>query len=198
MDKQSHILLQRWQDGDADAATEIFDLYVHRLVALARTKLNESIQSRLDPSDVVQSAYGSFFRRAAAGAFEIENDGDLWQLLATITVNKLRKKIRFHTARKRSVYYEVDKVEGSIQWEAIRAATNVPTPDEALALIEILEQILGTLEESPRQIVEMRLAGWGVADIAERSERTERTVRRVVNLFGKRLQQRMNGETQPD
>lgn len=195
MNSQSQILLQRWMDGDDDAATEIFDLFACRLVALARTRMDQSLQSRLDPSDVVQSAYGSFFRRAAAGDFEIEEDGDLWQLLATITVNKLRKKFRFHTAQKRSVHQEAGPQERSVQWEAIQSAATEPTPHDALALIESVDDLLGALDETQRQIVEMRLKGWRVADIAVRSERTERTVRRVVNLFGKRLVQRMNDES---
>lgn len=198
MDSQSHILLQRWKNGDHAAATEIFNRFACRLVALARTRMDESLQSRLDPSDVVQSAYGSFFRRAAEGAFEIDDGGDLWQLLATITVNKLRKKYRFHTAQKRSIHQEAGQSEQSRQWEAIQTAVTEPTPHEALTLIEMLDDLLETLDVPQRQIVEMRLAGWNVADIAMHSARTERTVRRVVNLFGKRLEHRMSDDAPDD
>lgn len=197
MTSQSQMLLQRWMDGDDDAATEIFDLFAGRLVALARTRMDHSLQSRLDPSDVVQSAYGSFFRRAAAGDFEIEEDGDLWQLLATITVNKLKKKFRFHTAQKRSVHQEAGPQQRSSQWQAMHSVATEPTPHDALELIESLDDLLRALDDTQRQIIEMRLAGWHVADIAIRSERTERTVRRVVNLFGKRLEQRINDKS-PD
>lgn len=195
MDEQTDLVLQRWQDGDDRAADEIVDRYLHRLVALARTRLDGNLRKRVDPEDVVQSAYGSFFRRASEGAFELRESGDLWRLLATITVNKSRKQFRFHTAQKRSIFQEAGQGDDASVREAAEAVTNPPTPDEAMVLVEELEEILSTLDSVQRQIVEMRMAGSNVAEIASESERTERTVRRVIDRFGKRLEQRLNSET---
>lgn len=194
MDEHTGVLLQRWQEGDERAAADIFDRYVHRLIALARTRLDDDLRKRVDPEDVVQSAYGSFFRRAAEGAFEVEESGDLWRLLATITINKLRKQYRFHTARKRSIYQERSHVDAN-QREVAQAVSNAATPDEAMVLIEVLDEVLSTLDQSQRLIVEMRMAGWDVAEIALESKRTERTVRRVIDRFGKRLTQKLHNET---
>lgn len=194
MDEQTDILLQRWQHGDDRAAAEIVDRYLHRLVALARTRLDGNLQKRIDPEDVVQSAYGSFFRRAAEGAFDIKESGDLWRLLATITVNKLRKQYRFHTAQKRSILREASQGADTSLREAANAVTNAPTPDEEMVLVEVMEEVLSSLDPVQRQIVEMRMVGWKVAEIACESERTERTVRRVIERFGNRLEQRLDSE----
>ena len=61
-DENSINLLQRWRDGDEAAATEIFERYVNRLCGLARTQLSQRMQRRVEPEDIVQSAYRSFFR----------------------------------------------------------------------------------------------------------------------------------------
>ena len=40
------------------------------------------------------------FRRAGDN-YVLERQGDLWRLLAAITINKLRGQVKFHTAKKR-------------------------------------------------------------------------------------------------
>jgi len=73
---------------DAEA---VLNTYAARLIALAHVRISARLRRRLDAEDVVQSAMGSFFRRANDGAYELARTDDLWPLLATITINKLRK-----------------------------------------------------------------------------------------------------------
>ena len=58
---------------------------------------------RVDAEDVVQSAMLSFFVRASSDAYVLDRAGDLWRLLTTITLNKLRRQVEVHTAAKRAV-----------------------------------------------------------------------------------------------
>lgn len=64
------------------------------------------MQQKLDPEDVVQSAYRSFFRHAQGGRYELKRSGDLWRLLAAITMNKVKGQVEFHRAAKRSIDQE--------------------------------------------------------------------------------------------
>ena len=64
------------------------------------------MRRRVEPEDVVQSVYRSFFQKAEADRYVLEKTGDLWKLLATITVSKVRGQVEFHTAQKRGVYTE--------------------------------------------------------------------------------------------
>jgi RNA polymerase sigma-70 factor (ECF subfamily) len=57
--------------GDPEAAREIFDRYACRLVGLAADRLPRALQAKLDPEDVVQSVFRSFFRRQQAGSYQI-------------------------------------------------------------------------------------------------------------------------------
>ena len=80
-------LLARWKDGDERAATLLFERYVNQLITMARKMLSEPMQRRVAAEDVVQSAYRSFFCKAGDDRYVLEKSGDLWKLLATITVS---------------------------------------------------------------------------------------------------------------
>jgi len=56
-------LIARLTAGEDAAATALFRRYGQRLIALARTRLDEAARRKLDPEDVVQSVFRSFFTR---------------------------------------------------------------------------------------------------------------------------------------
>ncbi|MBI1314194.1 sigma-70 family RNA polymerase sigma factor [bacterium] len=186
-------LLDRYRDGDAVAAEELLNRFSTRLIALARSRIQGRLQRRLDPEDVVQSAMGSFFRRVGDGAYQVEADDDLWPLLATITINKLRKRIEFHQAGKRSLDGEESLLIGSatIRFEPSALAYD-PGHDEEVLLTEVLEAALDQLEPRHRMIVQHIMAGESVAEVSEQLDRTERTVRRVLDRFRTILGERLD------
>src|SRR5438552_1028412 len=95
-------LVKKWRAGDEDAARQIYNRYVERLLGLARRRLGHKISSRVDPEDVLQSVFRTFFQRARAGRFEVEDEDDLCKLLVQITVHKTLRKIAAETAAKRN------------------------------------------------------------------------------------------------
>ena len=76
--------------ADQSAAQQVFDRYTHRLVGLAYKNLSQRMQRRVDAEDIVQSVYRSFFQKAQEGRFTVERTGDLWKLLAAITIAKVK------------------------------------------------------------------------------------------------------------
>ena len=77
------------QDGDPAAAQRLWERYFHRLVGLARVKLQGQPRRAADEEDVALSAFDSFCRRASDGCFPHLGDRDnLWHLLDTITARK--------------------------------------------------------------------------------------------------------------
>ena len=95
-------LLGKWRDeGDQHAAAELFNRYVGRLIALARSKLSPALAQRFDADDVVQSACRSFFVRVRDGRLAVQPGGELWDLLAAITLRKVLGQVEHHTAQKR-------------------------------------------------------------------------------------------------
>lgn len=190
--ERSADLLARWQGGDAGAAAELFDRYTEQLVALARDRLSRQLAGRLDPEDVVQSAYRSFF--AHADEYVLQRSGDLWRLLAAITLHKLHHQVGRHTAAKRSVKRERRLGKNSSQYEPV---ARIPSPEEAAILIDEVEQLLLALSPLHRRMLEMRLQGYRIAEIAAESNRSERLVRKVLDGVKAELQQRQNdGESE--
>ncbi|HEX8203704.1 MAG TPA: ECF-type sigma factor [Isosphaeraceae bacterium] len=186
-------LMVRLRGGDDEAAARVFRRFVPRLVALARGHLGGRLRPKVDPDDVAQSVFRSFFARQADGQWVLEDWDGLWGLLAVITLRKCQRQGERFTAGRRDVRREVaaSPAEGSgTAWEAI---DREPTPADAVALTELVEALMRPLEGRERRILEMRLQGYAVPEIGAAVGRTERTVHRVLERVRTRLE-RMNAE----
>lgn len=171
----SQSLVNEYRTGSDRAATEIHERYVARLISLARGHVAARLASRFDPEDIVQSAYRSFFVRARAGQFELNQAGDLWRLLAQITLNKLRSQVEWHSASRRD-----PRREQSSESAPPDLFREEPTPLEVVAAIDNLESLMRQLSPQMRFVLERRLQGDSNAEIASALGRTDRTVRRIL------------------
>lgn len=187
-------LFARLCDGDDLAATDVFRRYANRLIALASSRISDSLQRRVSPEDVVQSAYRSFFRVSAQQRYVCEQSGDMWRLLSTITINKIRRQIEYHHAGKRSLRQEVNGL-GTSPNEAstwtIESIDREPTAEEAAMLVEELERYLNGLEPLHRRVLERAMEGASVEDTAREVARSERTVRRILESARESLERRV-------
>src|SRR5262245_47500437 len=98
-----HSLLCRFRLGSQDAATQLYLRYARRLRKLAAAECSGDLTRRVDVEDIVQSVFGSFFRRARQGLYDVPPGKELWRLLLVIALNKIRAKGAFHRAAKRDV-----------------------------------------------------------------------------------------------
>ena len=184
-------LLAKWKQGDETAAAILFDRYVNQLCGLARNRLSDRMQRRVEPEDIVQSAYRSFFRRAGEH-YTLKKEGDLWRLLAAITINKVRGQVEFHTAMKRGVYSEESMaVDQSMIRVSPEVVSEEPNPDDAAILVEELSDLLAGLDETQRSIIELSMQHLSVEQIAEEVHRSERTVRRTIQQGREELERRL-------
>jgi RNA polymerase sigma-70 factor (ECF subfamily) len=182
-------LLARWRAGAEDAAAELARRHAAGLLALVRRRLSSRLSARLDAEDVVQSALRSFFVAARDGGLGSEHGGDLWRLLATVTLNKMHKVVRRHTVRKRSVNAEAGFDDAAALTEALAAGgRDQLSPLEALAILDQLEAAMAALPEDRRPILELRLAGHDLEAIAAAVGCSQRTVRRVLAEVKERLE----------
>ena len=190
--EQSVKLMRRWQDGDEAAAGEIFDRYVNRLLALASSRISAGMHRRIEAEDVVQSVYRSFFRDADPQRFTIERSGQLWGLLAAITINKIRSHVRFHTAGKRDVNAEKSTTTSqSCYGLPPMDVADEPTADEAAALVEEMKIIGDGLTEMQRDVFELFLQNQSVDEIAAAIRRSPRTVRRIIEELRTTLEKKL-------
>jgi RNA polymerase sigma factor (sigma-70 family) len=190
MDDASIKLVARWQAGDQQAADELFRRYASRLIALARSRLTARIKQRVDPEDVVQSACRSFFVGARAGKYQLQRGGDLWRLLVAITLHKLQDQVKRHTTEKRGIASErAFGSEDSLLGIQAHVWARDPSPVEALALVDELEEAMRGLEPPERRMLELRLHGHSLEEIAEAVQLSRWTVRRVLERVKQHLEQ---------
>jgi RNA polymerase sigma factor (sigma-70 family) len=175
--------MERFRSGDARAAEEIFARYAQRLTCLAEQQLSRKLVARFDGADVVQSVFRTFFRRSAAGEFQIDGSDELWRLLVQITVQKARAYGRQHTAGVRDVAAEAPA--GALF--LTEAVAREPGPEEATALLDQIEVLLRGLPALYRDLLRLRLEGHSVSDTAERLGVSRRTVHRGLHLLQQRL-----------
>lgn len=184
--------VNRLRAGDSVAEQKLVDRYTDRLVHLARTRLSSQIGRRVDPEDVLQSVYRSFFRRLRGGQFEVRHSQDIWSLLATITINKSLRQVRHHSAQKRAVAAEVNGVlEEHLQTATPAALSREPLPEDVAVFVEETEMMMRRLSALHRQILHLCMQGHDVDHIAQRAECSERTVERAVHLARTHLEQRL-------
>jgi RNA polymerase sigma-70 factor (ECF subfamily) len=188
-DRADDSLVASWRAGDQQAAAELFRRYADRLIALARTRLSAKLALRVDPEDVVQSAYRSFFADTRDDRYDLQRGGDLWQLLVTITLHKLQHQVRRHLTDKRAMQREQNfGSEDSLVGIPMKALANEPTPLDALALADLLEQVMHVLEPRERRMLELRLQGYNLEEIAAETQRSRRSVRRVLEEVKQQLE----------
>jgi RNA polymerase sigma-70 factor (ECF subfamily) len=184
----STALLRRWREGEPSAAPQLYHRYVRELVRLADRHLSRKVARRADGEDVVQSVFRTFFRRSARGEFVIDDTNQLWRLLVTLTLRKARATARFHCAARRSVGAELPRpIED--EWDPGVFARQ-PDPAEAVAVVDEIEATLQGLPAVHAHVLEQRLQGASVADIAAQLGLARQSVYRIVNVLQHRLRQR--------
>jgi RNA polymerase sigma-70 factor (ECF subfamily) len=172
----------------------VFERFSRRLIGLARGHLDARLQRKVDPEDVVQSAYKSLLLRYGEGALAAEGWEGLWGLLTMITVRKCADRARFHKAERRDLRRETAPPAAADSPAWPDAIAREPTPDEAVALAETIEGLLSRLDADERTMVEMSLQGFSTQEISEQTGRAERSVRRLRERVRKYLE-RQQAET---
>ena len=179
-------VMVRLRAGEDAAAAAVFERFARRLAVLARRHLDTRLRQKVDPEDVVQSAYKSFFLRFGDGKLSVVDWENLWGLLTLLTVRKCADKAEFFGAQRRAVGRETSAEAGGGWWSAV---DREPTPDEAAALAETVERLLDGLDEFERPVVELTLEGYSTEEISRQLGRAERSVRRLRERVRKRLEE---------
>ena len=175
-------LLRRVRTGSDDAATEIYLRYADRLLALARANTSADLSPRVDAEDIVQSVFRTFFRRVSKGNYDVPDGEELWKLFLVMGLNKIRTVGAYHRAAKR----DVRLASGATEFEN---RANASDGDEAsLNMLKmVIDELLADLTPAQRDIINMRIEGHEVKQIADRMGRSKRSVERILQGFRETL-----------
>jgi RNA polymerase sigma-70 factor (ECF subfamily) len=153
------------------SSREAFEQFTRRLIGLARNHLHAQLQHKVDPEDVVQSAYKSFFLRYGGDEIAAQPLDSLWSLLSLITLRKCADRVRHFRADCRDLARETATGSDSEPEPWRDALGREPLPEHALALSETVERVLGELEPAERPIIELGRAERSVRRVRERVKR---------------------------
>ena len=179
-------LIDLWRGGDQDAARQLRDRYVDRLLQLAQRRLSQRYASRVDAEDIVQSVFRTVFLRLREGRFVFEEQDDLCKLLVKITVHKTLRQVAFHKAAKRDPHQETDQGEHHRE-QLLAVLDRGPTPEAEAAFNDQLEHLLSQLKPEEQTILELRLQGYKSEEIAKQLNVSDRTVRRILERRIKKI-----------
>lgn len=190
-DDERDKMLERLAAGDPAAAQELFERFSRRLVRLARSRLSERLRAKVDPEDLVQSAFRSFIKRQSLRRFDFANWEDVWSLLVVFTLRKLTRQVDIYKSAGRSLDRE-HPLDGDL--DSYRAIARDPQPEEAAILADLVEQVSLKLDTQERNVFLLKLEGRTNLEIATTVGVGERTIYRILDTLRDRLASLMDEE----
>ncbi len=156
-------LVYYYRQGDEAAATELFLRYATRLQGLARGKLSDQIRGRVDADEIVQSVFRRFFQTLHDGTCAVPRGAELWSLLFTIALNRIRAEENFQRAQIRDVRRTESVTRPAGADELVRDLEDLqPGPFVQV----LLDDLLAQLPEQHSKVVRLRIENFEVARIA--------------------------------
>jgi RNA polymerase sigma-70 factor (ECF subfamily) len=178
-DVPDEVLIERIQSGDDSAAAELYHRYAARLRVLADRQMSSAIRRTHEADDIVQSAFRSLFRGVNSGTYTAPEGQSLWSLLAVIAIHKVRRKA---TRNK------------SVKAVSLDDASEHPSDHDQFEADVSIEQFESSLRESieglrpnEQKIVELRVQGFSILDIADHLQNSCRTVERTLQRIREKL-----------
>jgi RNA polymerase sigma-70 factor (ECF subfamily) len=147
--------LARVRAGDEAAAAELVRQYEPLIRREIRMRLTDPSLLRLvSASDICQSVLLSFFVRAAAGQYELDNPQDLLVLLLRMARNKIASQARKVRSRPADARREA---AGSV--EQLELVVQAPPPPRTVLASDLLREVLQRLPAEERGLADLRARG---------------------------------------
>jgi RNA polymerase sigma-70 factor (ECF subfamily) len=180
-------LMRRVRSGDGAAATELVHKYEPAIRMEVRRRLRDPRLHRvLDSMDVCQSVLASFFVRATAGEYDLDQPDQLIRLLIVMTRNKVAYQARKHHAQRRD-QRRVEPIDGA----ELQLAGGEPTPSRIIAGQDLLQQFRDRLTEEERRLADLRAQGRQWEEIATELGGTAQARRRQLTRAADRVLQEL-------
>jgi RNA polymerase sigma factor (sigma-70 family) len=156
-------LLARLREGDEEAAVQLVRRYELAIRVAIRTNLSDPrLRRQFDSLDVCQSVFASFFRNAAAGAYDLQVPAQLLALLRKMAENKLRSRRRDQYRHRR----DIRRLSRSAV-EETDVTSREPGPEATIEEEDLLDRALELMPPEIRAIADRRIAGQRWPEIAE-------------------------------
>lgn len=168
-------LLEKLCSGDAEAAERVFLAFEPYLRMVVRKKLPGRLRAKFDSIDVVQSVWADVLRGFSEAGWRFADEAHLRAFLVKLTRHRFIDHLRRHrtaAARERSLGELVPENEPQ---------SRLPSASEVVQANELLEQMLELCPPAHRDIVQLRMRGMAVAEIATRTGLHVGSVHRIFH-----------------
>jgi RNA polymerase sigma factor (sigma-70 family) len=146
-------LLARARQGNQEAMKRLIEEYEPEVLRFARRRLGRALRVRLGSHDLVQSVHRTLIRCLRQNRFTFAGPKDL----VALAVDIVKKKVARQAARHRR-----EKEILSLRERLLRRAN----PERAAKLATEVQDLLETLKDDDRRIVQLKLEGYTTAKIA--------------------------------
>jgi RNA polymerase sigma factor (sigma-70 family) len=156
-------LLEKLCSGDPAAAERVFLAFEPYLRMVVRKKLPGRLRAKFDSMDVVQSVWADVLRGFREAGWRFADEDHLRAFLVKLTRHRFIDHLRRHRtaiARERPL--------GEMT-QAHEPLSQLPSPSELVQATELAERMLALCLPAHREIVQLRMRGMPVAEIATRS-----------------------------
>lgn len=150
-------LIRRVRRRDSDAVTELVRRYEPVIRSHVRVWLrmqDQRLRRVFDSMDICQSVLASFFVRAAAGQYDLDQPEQVVALLVRMAQHKLAHQVNKEQAQRRDIrrLAEADLTH-------VHLPDRQTGPGEVLAAQELLEEFRRRLSEEERRIADLKAEG---------------------------------------
>jgi RNA polymerase sigma-70 factor (ECF subfamily) len=179
--------LRRVRAGDEAAAEDLVRRYESAIRVAVRVRLTDpDLRRQFDSVDVCQSVLASFFLRAAAGQYDLQEPAQLVGLLVRMALNKLVSHVRRSRRQRRDLRRDAD---------ASGAAAAVfepsPGPERQAEVRDLLAVFRAGLSDEERTLVDHRAAGRSWEEIAAELGGTAQARRKQLGRAVERMAPRL-------
>lgn len=178
-------LLSRARQGEQAALTELVSGYESEIRTVARVHLGLAMRPFLDSMDLVQSVHQSLLVALQKGKYELHTPADL----VALTVTMVRRKVAQHWRRvQRQQHASLDSDSTSTVPEVVASLTRTDNdPARAAEHQDTLHRLWERLDDTERQVIQLRLAGYRTAEVARKMGLDGDVLRAQLSRLRRRL-----------
>jgi RNA polymerase sigma factor (sigma-70 family) len=167
-------VLKKLASGDPAAAERVFLAFEPYLRMVVRKKLPARLRAKFDSVDVVQSVWADVLRGFREADWRFADEAHLRAFLVKLTRHRFIDQLRRHrTAMAR------ERPLGDLA-PADEPPSLLPSPSELAQADELGQRMLALCAPAHREIVQLRMRGIAVAEIATRTGLHVGSVHRIL------------------
>jgi RNA polymerase sigma factor (sigma-70 family) len=170
--------LQEAQKGDQTAWETLFRECYPKVRRVVRRRLDRSMRSLYDSTDIASDVMKSL--AANLNHLSFPSIDSLIAFLAHVAEQKVIDEYRKQHTSRRDKTRERRLSPGDSETAPIQIASLEPTPSQWVQAEEVREWLHGRLDETGRAIIDLKRAGYTIADIADKTGWNIRKVQRLL------------------